>query len=316
MRLPMLLLAAVLPIASAQAQEPWGDLYGSWQAEDGRTLTIGPDGLAATGAEGWDIADPVVGLPGRVADGTCQADFAKQRGAALAERYRSTLQLPGTAPEALAEVLPDGSYYVLRITCGTDTHDWILTQPDRLLLLGVAEGWAAPVLTFARADDAAAPAQGDAADDAVAYQAVHRDWSIACGPCIAPGRSLCSIRTLPVGAAPADRGALVVYGDPGGGLAIGLASPSDNEGGSMALDVDGGAPVVLAADAGVDETVLRDPAQVADLIAAFRRGLTASLALTQLRTEGEIYSYSLLGFSAALQDMLRATATDAPACPE
>lgn len=326
LRVAALCVAVALPAASVQAQEPWQRLYGSWQSDDGRILTIEPEGFVETGPDGWLHEGAVGTTPEGIEAGDCGAAFSKERGATLVEGYiairdfqiQSGATTPDPLPEALSELTAVGSYYVLTALCYEVRYEWVLVTPDRLLQFATGEGMIEPSRAYARQGDAAVPETGPPAiPDEDAYAATYRDWSVVCRSCVPTGQSQCSIRTPPTGTAPGDGDALVVYGDPGSGLAVGLPAVDGASGGTFALSVDGGEPATLAAsaDAGA-ETRVDDPQQVAVLVAAFRRGYSVSLTRWAMEGEGFQSSYSLLGFTAALEDVLRITSGEPPACSD
>lgn len=187
------------------------------------------------------------------------------------------------------------------------------------LYAGLAAGVGLGAAAVAQAAPAATGVQVAQADGG--YEAHHRDWAVRCGACVYPEDHLCS--------------AWAMSPDPKGERDLSLVFYLDQPGRKplLALDVPviGAGPVRFAVDeeepmtlvppeiqfwAMTGELVLDSEYTTDQLIEAFRlgRGVTVTFSDTEFVTRTP--AFSLLGFGAALDDMIAHLPADPPVCDE
>jgi invasion protein IalB len=153
------------------------------------------------------------------------------------------------------------------------------------------------------------------------YEANHRDWAVRCGACLYPEDHLCSAWAMvPDPAGERDLSLVFYLSEPGRKPQLALDVPVIGAG-PVRLTVDDEPPMTLAppevqfwamtGELGIESEYTTD-----QLIEAFRRGRTVTVTFSDTEFVTRTPAFSLLGFGAALDDMVARVPANPPFCED
>lgn len=314
--------AAVIP-AGGEA------FVGAWQGGNGATLAVYGDRIVETSPEGYDFvatttADPdPAGGPGP--DYACRLGYVERSAKELVRRYTEVHNAQvaqgfptiDPVPPALLQLDSLGSFPVMELECYESTPQYVMVDSDHLLRVNTGEGMIDPQVLFTRTSTT--PPAGGPAGTTVPpdeyYETSYQDWVVNCATCMHPEDHYCSISTMD----PATAGSLIVHLDPGPRMTVSVPPPADGIATPIWFRVDGQGALPAVPPAVVYEgmygelVITGEP--VGRIVPALRGGNAVELTTPPPTYPGYRQSFSLRGFSAALDDALAHLPASPVACP-
>ncbi len=314
-------------ITAADVPAEQAAFVGAWSGDDGSVLEVSGDRLTETSTQGYQTlgrvgadAYPDAG-PGPNYE--CRIDYGEQSAKYLLQPFAEIRNAqidqgvpnPDPLPPGLTELDANANYPVMDLLCWEAAHQYVAIGADALLRVGFGEGMIEPSVSFTRTA-AAAPPPPVTPDPSVAdYEATHGDWAVFCSGCFYPEEHQCDISTQD--ASGQNTLAFVINPGPNLGVYVPVLSEGVVEG-AVWFRVDGERPIPFVPPdihyEGMTGGLVSYGEPVDRLLPPFEAGTSVELSSPDPAYSGYRHTFSLIGFTAALDDAIANLPVDPPEC--